>query len=206
MKAYISVLFPSAALLFSILWWTLLLVVWWIFRPRILVWSWNLLVTRWGNPAGLIQRLRIPSMAGDMSTFLNYQHFLSDLKESVKRDDRHMMGVKILFFLVTEILAFSRIFTVMIFLRNLGILFCLNFYFDEVSFQGDKSGFVILAAFLLMDLLNAGYILWHPEALIPDRLEYWVAIHGVFLLKILILNILEDFLDYLKDINESKIF
>ena len=174
----------STSSLLTTTWVTVLLVSWWWRRCSLVEWSWSLLVDRWGNPAMLVDTLT-PNMAGDMAHFLNYRHFLLDLKASLISRNPHLIGMKMLFFLVTEMLAFARMIASLILARNVLLLLLITFTMLQGEDLNLDMAEVSLVTILAMgDMFKAAYVVFKPEVLIPDTIEAHLVMHGPFLLQI----------------------
>ena len=134
-----------------------------------------------------------PNMAGDMAHFLNYSHFLVDLRASLLSMNLHMIGVKMLFCLVIEMLAFSRMIASLILVRNFLLLLMMIFFLmqgNENNFDMAQVNLVTVVA--TVDMMKAAYVVYKPEVLIPDTMEAHIFMHGPFFVQLLLVSCLTE--------------
>ena len=130
-----------------------------------------------------------PSMAGDIDHFLNYKHFMLDLRYSLVNRNPHMIGVKMLFFLMTEMLAFARMLASIVLVRN--TLFLLMVVFAILQGNGFFSSMTdlhLLTILAVVDAIKAAYVVFLPEVLIPDTMVAHLVVHGPFLVQMVLVN------------------
>ena len=178
----------STSSLLTSTWVAVLLVSWWWRRCYLVEWSWALLVNRWGNPAMLVDTLT-PNMAGDMAHFLNYRHFLLDLKASLISRNPQLLGIKMLFSLVTEMLAFARMIASLILARNFLLLLLIAFaMLQGEDFNLDMAEVNLVVLLAMGDMIKAAYVVCKPEVLMHDSMEAHMVMHGPFLLQIVMVT------------------
>ena len=190
----ISTVFPmssSSSSLLSTTWLSTIFFTWCWRRCSLVEWSWTLLVDRWGDPALLVDNMT-PNMAGDMEHFLNYSHFLLDLRANLISMNLHMIGVKMLFCLVVEMLAFSRMIASLVLVRNFLLLLMMIFFLmqgNEINL--DLAQVNLVTVLVTVDMMKAAYVVYKPQVLIPDTMEAHIVIHGPFFVQLFLVSCLK---------------
>merc|ERR1719342_1591308 len=96
----------------------------WIFRrSSVLHWSWNLTQERFGNIAEVMEDGIHPGEAGDIASFLNYQHFLESMQTNIRMENWHLIDIQLIVCFIVEFIAFMRIVAPVSFARD--FIICL---------------------------------------------------------------------------------
>jgi len=172
--------------------WMFTIFVLWLWRRRSQVeWSWRLLTHRMGNPAMVLMMDNLaPNMAGDMPHFTSYSHFLQDLRIRFLSGDFDFLCAKIFFLIAVEMLAFTRIFSLLILNRNFILLLMMAFESKKFVFMlnlGLNEGSMMSSTIImLLDMLYAAYIAYKPEMLLLDTVEAQIVFLVLFIAQLLL--------------------
>ena len=103
---------------FTITFFSSLVLIYWMRRKSLTNRRWSSLMELLGNPPLMLRPL-VPFIAGDSNGFLNYKHFLLDLRTSIINRNVHMIKYKILIFGHVELEAFFEVLLLNVFLSVL---------------------------------------------------------------------------------------
>ena len=98
------------SLLLIIVYLSSVLLLSWVGRRRLTMKSWGMLIQDFGNPPMMLMP-KAPFHAGDIgqSSYLNYKHFIFDLRTSIKVRNFHQLFNRILIVLYVELLALNSV-------------------------------------------------------------------------------------------------
>ena len=179
----------SSSFLLTIFSLSILFLSWCWRRSSLVEWAWALLVERWGNPALLVDNIT-PNLAGDMATFLKYKHFLFDLRTSLVTWNLNMIDLKVFFFLMTEMLAFTRVVASVILIRNILVLLMLSILQRDGS--SDMTDVSLITFLVLVDMIKAAYVVYRPVVLIPDTIEAHLVMHMPVIVQMILVSLFEE--------------
>ena len=172
--------------------WMITILVFWLWRRSSLVeWSWRLLTHRMGNPAMVLMMDNLtPNMAGDMQHFTSYSHFLQDLRFRFLSGDFDFLGVKILFLISVEMLAFIRMSALLTLTRNFIFLFMMVFETEKfvLMFSMEVEEVSMVSTMIIVDMLKQAYVVYKPEVLMLDTVEAQLVLHVPFIAQLLLVN------------------
>ena len=155
-------------------------------------WSWRLLTHRMGNPAMVLMMDNLtPNMAGDMQHFTSYSHFLQDFRFRFLSGDFDFLGVKILFLISVEMLAFIRMSALLTLTRNFILLFMMAFETKKfvLMFSMEVEEVSMVSTMIMVDMLNQAYVVYKPEVLMfDDTVEAQLVLYVPFIAQLLLEN------------------
>ena len=178
--------------LIRIIWMITILVIWYCRRSSLVEWSWRLLTHRMGNPAMVLMMDNLtPNMAGDMPHFTSYSHFLQDLRFRFLSGDFDFLGVRILFLITVEMLAFFRMRAPLIVTRNFILLFMVAFETKKfvLMFSMEVEEVSMVSTMIIVDMLKQAYVVYKPEVLMfDDTVEAQLVLYVPFIAQLLLEN------------------